>query len=156
MLFNILALIALLLVLALLKRIACILPSVVTCMFRWKENVNIDTSLRLRTERDLASAAMLLPFSMGSLSGLSLSDMTTENWMQLSYVLFCGTFLSYLIVPIGQKTLRPTVVAMYNYLQPIWAAVFAIICGQDQLTPVKIPAVLLIFTGVMMVNKRSH
>ena len=64
MLFNILALIALLLVLALLKRIACILPSVVTCMFRWKENVNIDTSLRLRTERDLASAARLLPFCL--------------------------------------------------------------------------------------------
>ena len=112
--------------------------------------------LTLMKWKYLFGAAMLLPFSMGSLSGLSLSDMTTENWMQLSYVLFCGTFLSYLIVSIGQKTLRPTVVAMYNYLQPIWAGVFAIICGQDQLTPVKIPAVLLIFTGVMMVNKRSH
>ena len=64
MLFNILALIATLLVLALLKRITCILPSVIKCMFRWKENVNIDTSLRLRTERELASAAMLLPFCL--------------------------------------------------------------------------------------------
>ena len=64
MLFDILALISILFILLLLKRIASILPSVTACLFRRKENINIDTSLRLRTERDLTSAAMLLPFCL--------------------------------------------------------------------------------------------
>ena len=64
MLFNILALISLLFVIAILKRFASILPLAAACMFRWKENVNIDTSLRLRTERDLTAAALLIPFCL--------------------------------------------------------------------------------------------
>ena len=64
MLFNILALISLLFVIIILKRFASILPVVTSCVFRWKENINIDTSLRLRTERDLTAASMLLPFCL--------------------------------------------------------------------------------------------
>ena len=30
-----------------------------------------------------------------------------------------GTFLAYILMMIGQKTLRPTVISMYNYVQPI-------------------------------------
>ncbi|MFQ7503376.1 MAG: hypothetical protein ACLRMJ_10200 [Alistipes finegoldii] len=33
----------------------------------------------------------------------------------------CSTFLSYFMVPIGQRYLRPTVVSMYNYVQPVVA-----------------------------------
>ena len=101
----------------------------------------------------LFAALMLLPFSFGALSGISWPEFTSGNWISLAYILLFGTFLSYLIVPIGQKTLRPTGVAMYNYLQPICATIFAIFYGQDRLTPMKILAIALIFTGVMLVNK---
>ena len=99
MLFNILALIALLLVLALLKRIACILPSVATCMFRWKENVNIDTSLRLRTERDLASAAMLLPFCLlATRFGLYCPDFMSGMSQNAALGITSAVFVGYLIL----------------------------------------------------------
>lgn len=98
-------------------------------------------------------ALILLPFSFGSLFSVQWASLPTDQWAGLAYILLCGTFLSYLIVPIGQKHLRPTVVAMYNYLQPITAAVVAILWGLDSFNMVKLLAVILIFSGVMLVNK---
>ena len=98
-------------------------------------------------------ALILLPFSFGSLFSVQWASLPTDQWVGLAYILLCGTFLSYLIVPIGQKHLRPTVVAMYNYLQPITAAVVAILWGLDSFNMVKLLAVILIFSGVMLVNK---
>lgn len=98
-------------------------------------------------------ALILLPFSFGSLFSVEWSTLPFEQWSGLAYILLCGTFLSYLIVPIGQKHLRPTVVAMYNYLQPVTAATVAILWGLDSFNIVKLVAVVLIFSGVMLVNK---
>ena len=111
------------------------------------------SSLTLMKWKYLFAAVMLLPFSMGAILDINFAAFTVTDTLSLGYVLLCGTFLSYLIVPIGQKTLNPTVVAMYNYLQPIWATIFAIFYGQDELTFKKVFAILLIFTGVMLVNR---
>ena len=110
--------------------------------------------LTLMKWKYLFGAAMLLPLSMKSVSEIDYGGFGTGNWMALTYILLCGTFFSYLIVPIGQKTLKPTVVAMYSYLQPICATLFAVFHAQDKLTPIKILAICLISTGVMLVNKR--
>lgn len=109
--------------------------------------------LTLMKWKFLFGAMMLIPFSFMAIPSIQWSDFSNENWMSLAYILLFGTFFAYLIVPIGQKTLRPTVVAMYNYLQPICASIVAFIIGQDRLTPMKILAILLIFTGVMLVNR---
>lgn len=98
-------------------------------------------------------ALILLPVSFSGLLSVEWSNMPSQQWAGLAYVLFCGTFLSYLIVPIGQKHLRPTVVAMYNYLQPIAAAVIAILWGFDTFNVFKFAAVVMIFSGVMLVNR---
>ena len=109
--------------------------------------------LALMKWKYLFGALMLIPFTLGTLSGTNWPAFTSGDWGALAYVLLCGTFLAYLIVPIGQRTLRPTVVAMYNYLQPVWAAIIAIVLAQDSLTVFKIIAVVLIFAGVMLVNR---
>lgn len=98
-------------------------------------------------------AMILLPVSFSGLLSVEWSTLPSQQWAGLAYVLFCGTFLSYLIVPIGQKHLRPTVVAMYNYLQPIAAAVVAILWGFDTFNVFKLVAVVMIFSGVMLVNR---
>lgn len=98
-------------------------------------------------------ALVLMPFTFSGLFGVEWNTMPSQQWAGLAYVLFCGTFLSYMIVPIGQKHLRPTLVAMYNYIQPIAATVIAIALGQDSFNLIKILAVILIFSGVMMVNR---
>ena len=64
MLFDILALISLLIAITLLKRLVDVFPSLMACMIRLKENFNIQLSLKMRTDRDLVSAAMYIPFCL--------------------------------------------------------------------------------------------
>ena len=98
-------------------------------------------------------ALILLPITFSSLFTVEWGNLPSQQWAGLAYVLFFGTFFSYLLAPLGQKHLRPTVVAMYNYLQPIAAAVVAILWGLDSFNMFKLAAVLMIFSGVMLVNK---
>lgn len=61
-------------------------------------------------------------------------------------------FLAYICIMIGQKRLRPTLVGMYNYVQPIVATITGICLGLDVFTPLKGLAILLIFSGVWLVT----
>ena len=88
-----------------------------------------------------------------NLTGDLLCFISQTEYAELAYVLVFGTFLCYLIVPVGQKFLRPTLVAMYNYVQPVVATVVAIIWGMDTFNILKIIAVVLIFAGVLLVNR---
>ena len=76
----------------------------------------------------------------------------------VAYVVLGGTFIAYIFVMIGQKALRPTLVGMYNYVQPIVATSIGIWMGLDVMTPVKGLAVAMIFSGVLLVNlsKAAH
>ena len=99
------------------------------------------------------ASIVLLPVSARSLALTGWDSITLTEYAELAYVLVFGTFLCYLIVPVGQKYLRPTLVAMYNYVQPVVATVVAIIWGMDSFNILKILAVILIFGGVFLVNK---
>ena len=96
---------------------------------------------------------MLLPLSSMTLDAVDWSCLSMSDWAALAYILLFGTFLSYLIVPIGQKTLKPTVVAMYNYLQPVSSATFCMLSGVEGFSLVKLVALILIFAGVTIVSK---
>ncbi|MBQ5692121.1 MAG: EamA family transporter, partial [Alistipes sp.] len=63
-----------------------------------------------------------------------------------------ATFVTYLLIPIGQKILRPTLVSMYSYVQPIVAIVVSICVGMDTLTWQKIVAAITVFSGVVLVS----
>jgi len=58
-----------------------------------------------------------------------------------------------MLIPIGQKTLRPTTISMYNYLQPIAASFVAVAIGMERFGWDKIISTVLIFTGVYMVTQ---
>ena len=62
------------------------------------------------------------------------------------------TFVSYLLLPVGQRFLRPTVTAMYNYVQPIVIRLPQ--CGwEGGFSGAKGVAVVLVFCGVGMVTR---
>jgi drug/metabolite transporter (DMT)-like permease len=54
---------------------------------------------------------------------------------------------------VAQKTLRPTVVSMYNYVQPIVASIVAVVIGMDTFGLVKSVAIVLVFLGVYVVTQ---
>lgn len=101
-------------------------------------------------------------FTFASIAMLTISIPTwcSTRWNEISnteifgigYVVFCATFLAYIFTMIGQKNLRPTLVGMYNYAQPVIASAVGIYLGLDRFTPVKIVAVALIFSGVYLVT----
>ena len=64
MLFNILVTCAFLVVLLLLRRLAGIMPSLLACVIRWKENVNLEASVKLSRDRDDMASAMVVPFCL--------------------------------------------------------------------------------------------
>ena len=61
--------------------------------------------------------------------------------------------LAYICMMIGQKSLRPTVVSVYNYIQPIVAVTVSILAGLAILKPSQAVAAILVFTGVWLVVK---
>ena len=101
----------------------------------------------------LFSTIVAVPLDIKELTHLPLAEMTTSYWFQLGYIILFATFIAYFLLPIGQKQLRPTVVSLYTYVQPLIGMVFSIYLGMDRLTWQKVVAAVLVFTGVILVNK---
>lgn len=62
--FNTLALISVLVVIMVLKALVNVFPSVVGSAIRWKENMNMESSVKLARDRDICAVAMMLPFCL--------------------------------------------------------------------------------------------
>lgn len=100
----------------------------------------------------LAATVVGLPSSVHWLAATDWAAITGMEWGGIAYVVVCGTFLAYVCIMIGQKRLRPTLVGMYNYVQPIVATITGIALGLDRFTPLKGLAIVLIFSGVWLVT----
>lgn len=101
----------------------------------------------------LASFLVSLPFSIPQLPSTHFAAVPTSVWWEIGFMIFFSTFVAYWLIPIGQQRIRPTLVSMYGYLQPIIAIAVAIWVGQDRLTLTKLVAALLVFSGVWVVNQ---
>ena len=93
-----------------------------------------------------------LPFGWSDLWRVPYADLGASVYLDLFFVVFGATFLSYMLVSVGQKRLRPTILSMYNYLQPIMASLLAIWWGMDSFDLKKGFAILLVFLGVYVVT----
>ena len=101
----------------------------------------------------LAATLVSLPFSLPQLPVTQFDAVPASVWWEIGYMIFFSTFLAYWLIPVGQQRIRPTLVSMYGYLQPIIAIAMAIWVGQDRLTLTKVVAALLVFAGVWVVNQ---
>lgn len=70
----------------------------------------------------------------------------------LLFVLIFPTVLSYLLMPIGLKYLKTTLVAVYGYLILIVATITSLALGQDRFSWTQLFAILLICSGVYFVG----
>ena len=86
------------------------------------------------------------------------------NWTELpwfaiwrmAYVVIGTTFLTYLFNIYALKTLSPTTVGSFIYLQPIITIGFALITGNDVLDTTKLFSCLLVFIGIYLVSIRNR
>jgi len=101
----------------------------------------------------LASFILSIPFAMPHLPLTDFTAVPVHVWWEIGFMIFFSTFLAYYLIPIGQQRIRPTLVSMYGYLQPIIAIAVAIWTGMDRLTVTKVVAALAVFAGVWVVNQ---
>lgn len=101
----------------------------------------------------LFAAAVSVAVYFRPLSEVDYAALSPRTWGGIGYVVVCSTFLSYFMVPIGQRYLRPTVVSIYNYVQPVVAVAFTIAVGLDSFGFSKAAAALCVFAGVWCVTR---
>jgi len=106
----------------------------------------------------LFSLLISLPFSFRDLCATHFNEFPHQVILEIAFLIFFATFISYILILVAQKNIRPTLVSMYSYLQPLIAVVIAVIIGMDTLTWQKVLATVLIFAGVFVVNgsKAGH
>ena len=101
----------------------------------------------------LVSFVIAVPFALPHLPATDFAAVPGYVWWEIAFMIIFSTFIAYWLVPVGQKRIRPTLVSMYGYLQPIIAIAVAIGTGMDRLTVTKMVAAALVFAGVWVVNR---
>lgn len=99
------------------------------------------------------ATVFVVPVSSGHLASLPWADVALSTWGEVGYVVFFGTFVSYLLSIVGQRVLRPTVVSVYNYVQPIVSVTVSVLTGLGVFTWPQGLAIILVFSGVWLVVK---
>ena len=100
----------------------------------------------------LSATCIVWPFTAQHVWQTPWSALSTITLAEIAYVVVGGTFLAYILMIRGQQVLRPTVVSMYNYVQPIVAVIVSIVLGLAVFTLTHALAVALIFSGVALVT----
>ena len=95
---------------------------------------------------------MVLPFGWSQFDAVDWAIVPTIIGWKIAFVVVFSTFLTYLLNLLSMKELKPTTVAVFIYLQPLFATIFAISLGKDELSWVKIVSAVLIFAGVYLVS----
>ena len=101
----------------------------------------------------LFAACVSTPLSIKGLTEVDWAGIPAIQYAELAYLIICATFISYFLIPVSQKRIRPTLVSMYSYVQPIIAIVISIVIGMEILTWQKVLAAALVFGGVVIVSK---
>lgn len=99
------------------------------------------------------STICTIPFSYSGIAGIDFAALPLNIYLNIAIVVLGGTFFAYLLVPIGQRILRPTVATMYNYVQPIVASIITVVVGLDSFGILKSIAIALVFSGVYIVTQ---
>ena len=94
----------------------------------------------------------VLPFGLNELLEVNTQSFSKIIYLKVAFVVICTTFLAYLFNAFALKTLNPSVVSTYIYLQPVLASVVAIFLKSDSLDFIKILSALFIFSAVYLVS----
>ncbi|MBC7606193.1 MAG: DMT family transporter [Burkholderiales bacterium] len=98
---------------------------------------------------------MVLPFGWTEFQSIAWAGIPHTLYWKIGFVVVFSTFFTYLLNLLSMRELKPTTIAVFIYLQPLFASIFAISMGKDSLSWVKIISAILIFTGVFLVTQNK-
>ena len=64
----------------------------------------------------LFAACVSTPLSIKGLTEVDWAGIPAIQYAELAYLIICATFISYFLIPVSQKRIRPTLVSMYSYV----------------------------------------
>lgn len=96
---------------------------------------------------------IIWPFTIGHVSNIDFASVPMSTWWETGFVVFFGTYISYICMMVGQQTLRPTVVSVYNYMQPLVSVSVSVAAGLAVFKTSQALAAILVFSGVWFVVK---
>ena len=99
------------------------------------------------------AAIVITPFTFTHVSAIPFAEITVKTWLETAFVVVVCTFFCYILTMQAQQILRPTVVSVYNYVQPLVAVIVSVLTGLGVFKPTHAIAVLLVFFGVRFVTK---
>lgn len=104
----------------------------------------------------LFSAIIVTMVTWPSVVAVDYASLPLKAWGEMLFIVFGGTFVSYIFFTGGQKLLRPTVVSMYNYVQPIVATVLSVAMGVGSFGVGKVISMSMVFAGVYIVTHAKN
>ncbi len=99
------------------------------------------------------AALIMSPFLVPHAAQTDWHLVPAKAWAETGFVVLFGTCIAYMLMQMAQKILRPTVVSIYNYVQPVVAVSVSLVCGMCVFTWKQAVAVVLVFSGVWLVIK---
>jgi drug/metabolite transporter (DMT)-like permease len=100
----------------------------------------------------LFGSILYFPFGFQEFTTIHWHSMSPRIILAILFIVLATTFLTYLLINYALIRLKSTTVSIYIYVQPVIAAVTAILIGMDRLTWLNITASILVFSGVYMVS----
>jgi len=96
---------------------------------------------------------------------VTIVEFSSVDWMNLPikeailpmvFVVVGTTFCTYLFNAYALRTLSPSTVSSFIYLQPIVGIIYAVSTKSDSLSLVSVVGMILIFIGISLVTKKQH
>lgn len=98
---------------------------------------------------------LVLPFGYDDLVQVQVQEFDFYTVFSILFVIVGATFGTYILNPLAMQHLKASTVSTFIYLQPVFAAIFAIAMGSDALDWIKVIAAMFIFVGVYLVSYRK-
>ena len=119
---------------------------------RFKGGISRHSAITCQKWMMLFASLVVLPFAMPSLLAVPWAELSVKTYLETAFVVVGGTFFSFLCCTTAQRILSPTVIAMYNYVQPIVACALSVLLGLGIFGWSHVVAIVLVFSGVYLVT----
>lgn len=95
-----------------------------------------------------------LPIAYRQVLEIRWSELPLDATGAILFVIVGTTFLTYLFNVFALTQLKASTLSAFVYLQPLIGILFALFTGKDQLTTIKVIAIILVLTGIYLASKR--
>ncbi len=99
---------------------------------------------------------VVFPFAAAEFADIQFAGFTPQIWAFVAFVTIGSTFVTYVLNAYALQKASSSLVGSYIYLQPVLAALIAILTGKDELTLQKLMYIFIIFAGVYLVGRKPN